>query len=244
MKGDLWLLLMVTKRQRFTKLCHLSTWPLLESSSIFKPCNEPDCSNRKQQSCSQVLLLSCKPNSTRNFWKTCTSLSLMTGVVTEKSGNAGKRKSAILTTYCFRPKNEKSNLRHNARNAGTRLQIETRQTRRDKAGPLYRERRRLKLLRLSLDSQLLLVLSDAARTKGTSAEAGALISFTAGLKTYSTPPWDTVKHKSHKQDQKTNQKTRNFFFFLSLPGWLLPPSLFAATTTGLLFWLGLAPVSV
>jgi hypothetical protein len=31
----------------------------------------------KRQSCSQVLLLNCKPNLTRNFWKTCTSLTLV-----------------------------------------------------------------------------------------------------------------------------------------------------------------------
>src|SRR6478752_6411938 len=40
------------------------------------------------------------------------------------------------------------------------------------------------------------------------------------------------------------QNTRNFFFFLGgLPG-RLPFSVLAATTTGLLPWLGLAPVSL
>jgi hypothetical protein len=74
----------------------------------------------KRQSCSQVLLLNCKPNLTRNFWKTCTSLSLTTGAVTEKRDNAGKNTCATLTTYCFKPKNEKSNLRNNARKLGAK----------------------------------------------------------------------------------------------------------------------------
>ena len=36
-----------------------------------------------------------------------------------KVGNAGKRKSAILTTFSFTPKNAKSSLQNNARNADT-----------------------------------------------------------------------------------------------------------------------------
>jgi hypothetical protein len=123
--------------------------PLLESSSTFKPCTELDYSNPKWQSSSLVLLLNCKPNSTRNLWKTCTSLSLTTGAVMGRRDNAGKSTCAILTMYCFKPRNEKSNLRNNARNPDTRLQIETRQTRRDKAGSLYSEQRWLKLLRIS-----------------------------------------------------------------------------------------------
>ncbi len=119
-KGDPWLPSIVPKRLAFTKLSPASTWPLLESSSTFKPCNKRDCSNQKRQSCSQVLRLNCKPNLTRNFLNTCTSLSLTIGAVTEKRNNDGKSTCAILTTYCFRPKNEKSNLRNNARNLGAK----------------------------------------------------------------------------------------------------------------------------
>ena len=45
-------------------------------------------------------------------------------------------------------------------------------------------------------------------------------------------------------ESEITQNTKNFFFFLSLPGWLTPLALLAATIVGLLLWFGLAPVSV
>jgi hypothetical protein len=111
---------MLPKRQRFMKLCHLSTWPLLESFSTFKRYRKPDCANREQQNCSRVLLLNCKRNLTKNFSKTYTSLSLMIGDVTGKLDNAGKRKLVTLTTFSFRLKNAQSSLPNNAREQPSR----------------------------------------------------------------------------------------------------------------------------
>jgi|SRR5579859_115949 len=63
----------------------------------------------------RVLPKSFKRNSTRNFSKTCTSLSLTIGAATGKLDNAGKRNSATLTMYLFMLKNAKSSLPNNAR---------------------------------------------------------------------------------------------------------------------------------
>jgi hypothetical protein len=67
---------MSPRKKRYTKPCHLSIWPLLESSNIFKPCNESDCSNRKRRSYSRVLLLNYKPNLTKSFSNTLHQLEL------------------------------------------------------------------------------------------------------------------------------------------------------------------------
>ena len=101
----------------------LSIWPLLESSSTFKPCNEPDCSNRKRRSYSRVLLLNCKPNLTRSFSNTCTSSNSPVEAATGNPAINTKNISAIPTTFLFRPKNAESSLPNKARNANSLLQL-------------------------------------------------------------------------------------------------------------------------
>src|SRR5206468_6470409 len=116
---------MLNKRQRFTKPCLPSTWPLLELSSTFKPCNKPDCSNRKRPNIFRVSPKSFRQNSIKNFSKTCTSLSLTSGAVTAKPDNAGKRKSAILTTCSFTLKNAGKNSPSSARKQPSRKPCKT-----------------------------------------------------------------------------------------------------------------------
>ena len=61
----------------------------------------------------------------QEFLEACTSLSLTIGAATGKLGNAGKRKSAILTTFSFMPKNAKSSLPNNAREQPSRKSCKT-----------------------------------------------------------------------------------------------------------------------
>ena len=58
---------------------------------------------------------SCKPKSTKTFWKTCIRLNLMTGTASAKSERRGTRNYATPTMFSFRRKNVKSNSPNNAR---------------------------------------------------------------------------------------------------------------------------------
>jgi len=89
------------------------------------PSKKPGCSNQNLQNCSRVLLLNCKPNSTRNFSKTCIRLSLTIGVDTAKPARNGKSIFVILTTFSFTPKNAKNSLPNNAREQRSRKSCKT-----------------------------------------------------------------------------------------------------------------------
>src|SRR6478736_2624652 len=98
-----------------------------------------------------------------------------------ESETLGTRNYAILTMFLSRLNNGGKNSPNRARNADLLSQFKPDRpaaTRR----VLSSERRRqgLKLFKVWCTS---------------AADAGEFISFTAGLKTCSTPPWDTVKHK-------------------------------------------------
>jgi hypothetical protein len=111
-----WLPLMLPKRPRFITLFTNSMQRLRKSCFTAGLSSKRDCSNQKQQSCSRVLPLNCKPNSTRNFSKTCTSLSLTIGGITAKPATNGKSTSETLTTCSSMPKHAENSLPSSARN--------------------------------------------------------------------------------------------------------------------------------
>jgi hypothetical protein len=80
----------------------------------------------KAANCFRVLPKNCKPNSTKNFSKACTSLSWTIGAAMGKLDNGGKRNSATLTMYLFMPKNAKSSLPNNAREQPSRKILQNR----------------------------------------------------------------------------------------------------------------------
>src|SRR5947199_9674627 len=110
MRGDKWLCLMLSKRQRFTKGCQHLTGSFQQSSSTSGHYSKPACSNQKPANFLAALRKSYRPKSTKSFSKTSTSLSLTTGASTAKSGKggrnicAGRNRKNALTAQCVNPK--------------------------------------------------------------------------------------------------------------------------------------------
>jgi hypothetical protein len=71
------------------ELCHLSTWPLLESSSIFKPYTGTGLFKSKAAKLFLSFTLELQAESDQEFPKSYTSFSLRIGTATA-NGNAGK----------------------------------------------------------------------------------------------------------------------------------------------------------